>query len=486
MEVNETRYNSELASAKLLGTDTLKTKIDEGNAKLGRAAAQLAETGAFADVKEFGGSAAEVQESMVSLNTDLTAWNKEYSERQANQEWAKNLNKRTAKPPANDDNGHNRPTPEELGEGSVTGRSEAPFYASVNQMWRRLGTVAESTGLDKDGLFNAIRNIKFNSDYNFGDEGVGQSISNAAFGTPSWTPESTRTGRVPMLPRHDPILPRLLPVVTWSQAAYPYVQEKTAFVGTGKSGALESRGDADRDEGAKGPEATMTMELVTEPITSKAFSMPVHSEVLEDVPGSRNHVTMRMPQLMEDILNNNLLNGERQPNATKGIVGFLNRTGTRSATFADEALSAPTTDKTLALLVAIHLAIVNQVGNAAAYPDYALFNLQMYHQILTAQDKEGRFLFGGPTAQGMRSIWGVPFTFHPNMPVNANGAKVGLMGAFRSHSAYISRKGMTLAFTDSNDDEFEKLIGRFRVDVRHGLALYRPAAFTVLSAGGTF
>ena len=483
MEIQKLRYDSELQNAANLGTDTLREKVMAGNRKLGAAATELAKTGRFADIKEFNGDPDSIKEQMSNLNTDLAAWGKELADRDANSAWAKRIEEQ------NKDNGGNQqphnPSPEDLQNGKHTTVALSPFIHSVEHMWNRIAEVAEGSGLEKDALFASISGVKFSADLALDGGQVGESIRNAAFGTTSWTPESVRDSRVPMLPRHDPILPAILPVVQWGQAAYPYVQEASAFVGSGKSGALEKRGDADRSEGEKATEATMTMELATEPITSKAFTMPVHSEVFEDVPGARSHVTMRMPQLMQDVLNNSLLNGERASNATKGVVGFLNRIGTRSFEFAAGALSSPTIDETLELIVATHQAIVNQVGNAAAYPDMMLLNLELYHQIKTARDKDGRLLLGDYSGRGTDMLWGVPFTFHPNMPVNANGAKVGLMGAFRSHSAYISRKSMTLAYTESNEDEFEKLIGRFRLDVRHGMAVYRPAAFTVLKADGT-
>ena len=477
MEVNKTRYDSTLAAAAGLGIDTLKKNLDEGRKKLGLAAKQLAETGSFAKVTEFTGDGASIKESMSNLNTDLAAWGKEHSDRQSNVEWAKKLEDRENTPVK-------RPTPEQLNSGIQISKANAPFLKSVNSAFERIAKVMES-GMSGEQALKAINGIVFNAEMQLDESGIGESILNAAFGTASWTPESTRTGLVPTLPRHVPILPAILPVVTWSQAAYPYVQEKTAKVGTGGSGALESRGNADRDEGAKGPEATLEMELVSEPITSKAFTLPVHQEVLEDVPGSRSHVTGRMPMLMQDVLNNNLLNGNRQSNATNGIVGFLNRAGTRSMTFDAGHLSDPTQTESIENFVKIHEAIVNQVGNAAAYPDQMILNLQLYHQFKTARDADGRLLLGDYTGRGMDVLFGVPFGFHPNMPVNANGAKVGIMGAFRSHCAYISRKGMTLAYSDSNADEFEKLIGRWRIDVRHGLAVYRPAAFTVLTADAT-
>lgn len=489
MEINKTRYDKTLADSQAFSYDHCKKLVDEGRAKLMKASTQLVKTGNFAEVSEFNGSAAEKQEQMSNLNTDLTAWNEHLGNLQANIEWAKRQSEHaeTQTDSATGEQKPVRPSPEQLQNGLHIGVEDSCFRRVSNKLFKQLAKLEkESADVGVKDLLMQLKGVQFEADFAFADGNVGESISNVSFGTTSWTPESRRSGLMAELPRHVPILPNLLPVVRWGQAAYPYVKETKALIAGGSSDPDKFRGDAYRDEGTSGPEAELAVDVVTEPITSMSYYLNVHQEVLEDVPGARGYVNQRMPMLGDDILNDRLLNGQRAQNATKGVVGFLNRPNLLTMAAADNTLGANSTDALLVDFIDdIQDAMMENVVKGAAYPDFCLFNPKVFAMLRKVKDKQGRYYFGDPSTVGIRSLWGVPFSWHPTMPVIANDAKVGLMGAFRSHSAYIARKGMTLAFSDSHDKNFTALVGTFRVDLRHGLAVYRDAAFTIISAGAT-
>ena len=475
MDINQSRFNSELAGCAGWGLEKLKNNITTTQALLAKACGELKVSGSYDDVKAItGATVADVRQKMSDMNTDLAAWQDTYTERQKDQKWSSAIVDAKNDPIKHADFAN----ADVIGSDRLLSAYGVPLESRRNpsafrkDAIRRAFNEVMNAGSPEAG-YAAIANRKFEFDGAFGEDGVGESIMNATFSTASWSPESVRSGRFELLARHLPTLPRILPVLQVNQAQYVYIDESTAT------------GGATRAESAAASEATLAAAVKTESMKSVAVTLPVTAETLEDVPGSRAYITRRLPMLMEDVLDTQLLSGD---GAGSNFNGFLNRADTNVTAFADTTLSAPTQAKTLAMIIAVHLAMMNQIKNAgpSGAADLVLFNPQVFHQLVTAVDANGNFMFGPVSQQGPRFLFGIPFEPHFQLPVNADAATVGLMAAFRSQTAYLSRKGMSFAMTDSHGTEFTELKTRFRLDMRGGLAIFKVKAVTKLNAGAAF
>ena len=465
MDINQTRYNAEVANCAAWGIEKLREKIGETSRLLTARCQELKARGSWDDVLVFQGDAASKRQQMSDMNTDLAAWNDAYEIRQRDLTWADNIELATGVRPAEDSPARvDAPTYHTLDQQPVRDITQSPYGRAIRNHFNPAMQA---------GNLEAIVGINGGCVGEFAEDGYGTSLTNALFSTSSWTPESVRSGRFELLPRHMPIFPRVLPVINVNQANYVWVEETTAT------------GGATRAEGAAANEATIAAGVKTVAMRSVAVTIGMTEESMDDVPAARGHVTRRLPMLMEDVIDGQCLNGS---GTGTNFDGFLSYTGTNELTLAANALSAPTQAKNFDMLVSFHKMIVDQVvaGGTSAQPDLTFFNPSLYHQLRCMVDENGRFYFGDPTASGMARLYGVPFSFHTRLPDSANDAVVGLMGAFRAHTAYLSRKGLSFAMTDTHGTEFVEFKLRFRLDTRGNVACFQKKALTKIKANSTY
>jgi HK97 family phage major capsid protein len=82
----------------------------------------------------------------------------------------------------------------------------------------------------------------------------------------------------------------------------------------------------------------------------------------------------------------------------------------------------------------------------------------------------------GQVTGAMDSIWNKPV-----IVTTAIGAGTAVVGSFSAAAQLFTRGGLNVEATNSHEDYFAKDLVALRAEKREALAVYRPAAFTVIS-----
>lgn len=227
------------------------------------------------------------------------------------------------------------------------------------------------------------------------------------------------------------------------------------------------------NEGAK-PESAITFEEDTALVQNIAHWIPITRRMLEDIPMMQSYVDGRLRDGLERRVDEELINGN---GTAPNISGLLDQTG---LTVADAAYFAG--------------APVNDVGadnenpnrlrrakrlvrtTALATPTFILANPADVEDWDTLTDADGQYLFGGPATPGsIGRMWGLPV--YEDEYLAAGTAIVG----DGSMAAVIDRTDAAVYTTDSHSDYFIRNIFVLLAEVRLTLAVFRPAAFVVVT-----
>ena len=273
-------------------------------------------------------------------------------------------------------------------------------------------------------------------------------VRNTLFETGAgWPPEVIRSGRVvPSAQRPVQVLD-LFPMLTTTQAAYRFMQE-TGY----------DSGAAERAEGAAAGQSGLELTEKDEPIRSLATWIPVTEEQLDDVPGAQSYLNMRLPVMLRQRLDYQVVNGD---GAAPNLEGVLNRTGVEElAAGSDTALDA------------LRKAITEVRVTGRANPNAFVLHPRDWQDVQLAKTTDGVYLYGSPADMGVPRAWGLPVSEADSLPENT-----AICGDFAAYSALVTRQGISLDITDSHSDYFIHMKYAIRARLRAGLALFRPAAF---------
>ncbi len=270
-----------------------------------------------------------------------------------------------------------------------------------------------------------------------------------------WAPEVTRSGYLEREQRRPQSLLDMLTFMPVQDGGYAYMKET----------AIATNPAANVSEGGAYAEATFAYTEETANTVKIGVYLPVTDEQLSDVMGIRSLIEMRLPLLTREKLEQQILNGSGTAPQANGI---LNATGVGSV--------AKTGDDTILDIFA--KAVQNIYTNAFEFPSFLCLRYQDYHQIITAKDTDGRYLYGDPSGFRGASLWGVPVSVSQALPANT-----ALMGSNMHHFVGTS-SGIDVQLGMINDN-FIKGVQCFRCQVRAQSYLLRPSAFCKITALNT-
>lgn len=233
-------------------------------------------------------------------------------------------------------------------------------------------------------------------------------------------------------------------------------------------------------EGAAKPESTLVFAQVDEPVKKIATFLPVSDEMVEDVSQIRSYIDGRLRQFVLEAEDQQLLTGAAGGDNVQGIT---TRTGIQTATLA--ALKTASGAATPTEADAVYAAITNIRVNAFAEPDGAVFHPTNWMKVRLLKDTALQYFGGGPftgaygNSGGIASnnIWGLAVVVTSRMTLNT-----ALIGAFRTQAQIFRKSGLTVEASNSHSDFFQKNLTALRAEERLALAVYRPAAFHLITA----
>lgn len=262
-----------------------------------------------------------------------------------------------------------------------------------------------------------------------------------------WAPEVTRTGRVVPFATRPIQVTDLLPTNTTSQSAIAYMEE-TGFVNNA----------AETAEGQQFPEAALKLEEKTSPVRNISVWLPMTDMQLEDEPQARGYVNNRLPFMLRQRLDGQILIGN---GTAPNLRGILNVSGIQTqAKGAD-----PVPD-------AVYKAMTKVKVTGRAFPNATVFHPNDWQDVRLLRTADGIYIWGNPSEAGPMRIWGLVVVESDALTENT-----GLVGDWANYSELTTRRGVVVQVSNSHGGFFIEGKQAVRADMRVAVTFYRPAAF---------
>ena len=263
--------------------------------------------------------------------------------------------------------------------------------------------------------------------------------------TAGWPPETTRTGTViPFATRPIQVID-VIPSTTTGQAAVVYMEETTYT-----NAAVEV------SEGGTYPEAALGLTEKSVTVRKIAVWLPMTDEQLEDEPQARGYINNRLPFMVRQRLDGQLINGD---GIAPNILGLL-----QTPSILSQAKGAdPVPDAVYKAMTQVRLT-GRAIGNTVVMHPTDWQNLRL---LRTA---DGIYIWGSPSDSAPERLWGLPVA-----QSDAIAAGTGLV----FDSSYVElaiRRGIETQVTNSHGTYFVEGKQAVRADMRCCLVAYRPTS----------
>lgn len=266
-----------------------------------------------------------------------------------------------------------------------------------------------------------------------------------------WTPQNIRTGEVIPFPTRPIQVTDLIPATTTTQAAVAYMEE-TTFT----NAAVETA------EGGTYQEAALALTERTSIVRKIAVFLPITDEQLEDIPQAQGYIDNRLPFMVRQKLDAQILVGSGTPPALTGILNV--------GSIQTQAKAAdPTPDAVYKGMIKVRV-----VGRAQ--PGGVVFHPTNWQDVRLLRTADGLYIWGNPSDAGPDRIWGLQV-------VQSDAITLGtaLVGDFANFSELSTKRGLDVQISNSHSTFFIEGKQALRADVRVALVIYRPTAFCTVT-----
>lgn len=264
-------------------------------------------------------------------------------------------------------------------------------------------------------------------------------------------PESVRIGRIEPQPSRALTVLDVLATGSTNQAAVVYLEETTA-----------TNNAAETAEGSDKPESVLAFTERTSAVRTIATVLPITNQLLEDEAACRGYVDSRLSAFVRSRLDSQLLVGS---GVSPNLLGLMVTPNVQTTAKGAD----PTPD-------AIGRAMDMVRVNGGYEPTAVIMHPNDWQAVRHLRTADGIYIWGSPADRGQATIWGLPVVVTAACTENTC-----LVGAFRSAAQLFIRQDVTLAMSDSHNDFFIKNQVMLRAEMRAALAVYRPAAFCLVT-----
>lgn len=268
-----------------------------------------------------------------------------------------------------------------------------------------------------------------------------------------WAPETTRTGRVEMFPtRPAPHVVEFLPQTTTGQASVVYMEE-TTFT----NNAAET---AESTQGSPGtyPEAVLALTERSQQVRKIAVFLPLTDEQLEDEQRSEAYVNNRLPFMLRQRLDSQVLVGD---GTGVNLLGTASVVGIQTQAKGSD----PIPDAAYKLFRKIR-------DDGFAEPSAIFMRPAIWEQVRLLKTADGQYIWGHPSVPGTPTLWGVPVVETVAAPATS-----AIAGDYTNFSELAVRRGIDVQVSNSHGTYFVEGKLAIRADVRCAVLHYRPKAF---------
>lgn len=271
----------------------------------------------------------------------------------------------------------------------------------------------------------------------------------------SWTPQNIRTGKVVDFATTPIQVIDLIPGNTTSQAAVVYMEE-TTFT----NNAAEVNESTNSTPGTY-PESALGLTERSSPVRKIATFLPVTDEQLEDVPQARGYINNRLPFMLRQRLDAQIINGN---GTAPNLRGFLNTVGIQTIAKGTDAVPD-----------AFYKAMVQIQTVGQAMPNAIVMNPLDWQDVRLLRTADGIYIWGSPSDAGPGRMWGLPVAQAQVLPQNT-----GLV-LDSTFTELDTRRGIDVQVSNSHSTYFIEGKQAVRADVRVALVVYRPAAICTVT-----
>jgi len=262
-----------------------------------------------------------------------------------------------------------------------------------------------------------------------------------------WGPESLRTGKVVPDAQRPVQVTDIFPTGTTGSAAIKFMEETTF-----------TNNAAERSEGGAYGEAAFALTERSWTVETIGVVLPITDEQMEDVAEAKSYINQRLPFMLRQRLDYQLLRGN---GATPNIVGIVPYANVGSqAKGADPVMDA----------IFKAMTVIRVTGRAS--PTHILLHPNDWQGIRLERTVDGIYIMGNPSEAGAERLWGLPVVQTDCLAENS-----GLVGDFVVHAQLFFRRDIQMKITDGYSDYFAKGKQMVRADVRVCNVIYRPEAF---------
>lgn len=267
-----------------------------------------------------------------------------------------------------------------------------------------------------------------------------------------WDPEDTRTGKlVDFATRPAPHVSDLIPHTTTSQSTVLYMEETTF-----------TNAAAERKEGEIYAESALEVQEKSSEVRSVATFLPVTDEVFEDEARAEQYVNNRLPFMIQQRLDSQILVGN---GTAPNLRGTENVSGINTQALGTDSIPD-----------ALYKAMRKIRDTGFAEPSVVFIRPEKWEAVQLLKTADGVYIWGHPSVPGPMTIWGVPV-----VQTTAVTSTKAVLGDYRNFSELAVRRGMDVQVSNAHSDFFQKGKLAIRASVRVALIHYRPSAFSVVT-----
>lgn len=270
--------------------------------------------------------------------------------------------------------------------------------------------------------------------------------------TAGFDSEDIRTGRLEFMPtRPAPHVVTFIPQTTTSMSAVVYMEETTF-----------TNAAAEIAEAGSYPEATLALTERSSAVRKVAVFLPVTDEQFEDEPRAQGYVNNRLPFMIQQRLDSQILKGD---GIAPNLLGIENVSGIQT-----QALGTDNTPD------AIYKAARKIRDDGFAEPSAVFIAPSKWEAVRLLKTADGVYVWGHPSMPGPYTCWGIPV-----IETTACTSTKAVLGDLQNFTELSVRRGLDVQVSNSHSTFFAEGKLAIRADVRCAFVVYRPKAMAVVT-----
>ncbi len=267
-----------------------------------------------------------------------------------------------------------------------------------------------------------------------------------------WDPFDPRTDRVQeFATRPAPVVVNFIPQTTTGASTVKYMEETTF-----------TNNAAEAAEGTAYGEAALVFTEKSSEVRKVAVFIPVTDEQFEDEPRAKDWVNNRLPFMLRQRLDLQILVGN---GTAPNLRGTENVAGINTQALGVDSIPD-----------AIYKGMRQIRDTGFSEPSVVFIRPSKWESVRLLKTANGDYVWGHPALPGPETIWGVPV-----VQTTAPTATKAVIGDYRNQSELAVRRGIDVQVSNSHSTFFIEGKQALRADVRCALIHYRPTAFTAVT-----